>query len=402
MYEMVKNGMSTQLMNAVLEQNAEALQELLEKGTQLDVVEYHHKDSGRSPTRVVDGSVWTETILKDWAAGARLLTEYFSDMNNMDKVLLSIRSGSAQVLQVLWNHLEEEGRLEYTTTTELEIFQSVMGGMGQIYNKPFEKKDMRSTVFALVNLGVDLSGALPGTFEYEDFRPEGHSLWTRSMGLRNFEYVEAFWPTKELLPHWPRLNETLFSALSFAVGDQVSINDAQLGTKMKNVLLRFLQEFGESWISQVADEPAPDLFRHLKTGDGEGDIIKTEFVLDGKVKNTVFSINRGLSAQTPSVLEYLCSLVEDKPSAWVRLPLYLTPAERAVVWPLWEKMLAVDPHETLLNVLSDYPSAETHQVLLLLQKEMPHFWSQYWERPDLQGVTPWKKWIAFGGKELYV
>lgn len=387
--------MSNRLLSAVLAKNPTVLNSLFESGVQLEVVEYQHKGA----SRMVDGSVWTEVILSDWKEGAEILIRHLPQMNSVDMMLLAIRSGSPNVLRVLWHHLEQDPSWMYTYETETQILQSVMGGLGQIYNNAFETKDMAETILTLVDLGVDLSGYLPGDFDFKDFRPQGHSIWTRTLSVRKLHYVEKFWPQWQTMHNWPRLNEVVFDLLSFTAEDDVSLHDPTFNHQAKKILLRFLIDFGLDWIEQVADEPEPNLLRAL-IADG-GEVVQSNAPMLGAAKHTVLSINRGSDVKTPTVLEFLCSPLKYKPAAWLRLPLILPPEHRAVLWPIWEKMHNLDPRATWLNVLSTNPTDTTTKILKLVKQEMPDFWSAQWFKPDLEGLSADRKWKALGGDVFY-
>ena len=387
--------MSNRLLNAVLAKNATVLTSLFESGVQLDVVEYQHKGA----SRMVDGSVWTEVVLSDWKEGAEILIRHLPHMNNIEMVLLAVRSGSSDVLRVLWAHLEHDPSWVYTYETETEILQSVMGGIGQIYNKAFETKDMTQTILTLVDLGVDLSGYLPGDFDFKDFRPQGHSIWTRTLSTRKMHYVDKFWPQWHTMQNWPRLNEVVFDLVSFSVGDEVSLHDPTFNQQAQKNLMRFLTDFGLDWIEQIANEPEPNLLRALVV-DG-GDVVQSNAPTLGATTHTILSINRGSDVKTPTVLEFLCSPLKYKSAAWLRLPLIVPREHRNVLWPIWEKMHGLDPYATWLNVLSTNPTETTTNVLKLLQSEMPEFWSKIWFEPDHEGLSADRKWKTLGGDVFY-
>lgn len=385
--------MSDPLLNAVLNKNATALQSLFDSGAKLATIEYKHKNA----TKMIDGSVWTQAILSNWKEGAEVLTKNLPHMNNIEMVLLAVRSGSAEVLKVLWEHLENINALEYTHETQDKILRSVIGGMGQIYNDAFQTKDMTQTILTLVNLGVDLSGALPGRFEFKDFRAEGHSIWTRAFSIRKLKYVEDFWPTWETMKHWPRLNEMVFELLNITLKDQEVYNDPMFSNHAKDVLLKFLKLHGNQWIQQVANEPTPNLFRSLNPDGGE--IVKQSSFVDEMSYKTL-SINRGSGVLAPSVLEFLCAPLQYMPSAWLRLPLILSPTERVHVWPLWEQLHVLDPNHTWLDVLSSNPSKITTDILTMLKSERPEFWGANWSKPDEAGISSDQKWAMMGGSVL--
>lgn len=385
--------MSDPLLNAVLNKNAAALQSLFDSGAKLATIEYKHKNA----TKMIDGSVWTQVILSNWSEGAEVLTKNLPHMNNVEMVLLAVRSGSADVLKVLWEHLESINALEYTYQTQEKILRSVIGGMGQIYNDAFQTKDMTQTILTLVDLGVDLSGALPGRFEFKDFRPEGHSIWTRAFSIRKLKYVEDFWPTWETMEHWPRLNEMVFDLLNITLKDQKNYSDPMFANHAKDLLLKFLKLHGIQWLQQVSSEPPPNLFRSFNSDGGE--IVKHSSSVD-EVSYKTFSINRGNSVIAPSVLEFLCAPLQYTPSAWLRLPLIVSQSERSYIWPLWEQLHELDPNHTWLDVLSSNPSKMTTDILTALKSERPEFWESVWTKPDEYGISSHQKWMMMGGEAL--
>lgn len=387
--------MSNLLLNAVLNKNADALQSLFEGGAQLAVIEYKHKNA----SKMIDGSVWTQVILSNWKEGAEILTRNLPHMNNMDMVLLAVRSGSAEVVRVLWEHLEHSGTLEYTYETQEQILRSVMGGMGQVYNDAFQIKDMKETILTLVNLGVDLSGSLSGNFEFKDFRPEGHSIWTRAFAIRKLNYVEDFWPNWETMLSWPRLNETVFEMLNFTLKDEEVFNDPVFSLNARNILLKFLTIHGQQWLQQVVDEPPPNLFRSLNKDGGK--LITHAHTLEGGLPHKTLYIDRGNDIITPTVLEFLCAPLQYKPSAWLRLPLILSQMERKKIWPLWHQLYILDPHQTWLDVLSGNPSKTNGEILKLLKNEAPDLWNACWYTTDQSGLSADQKWKLMGGEVFY-
>lgn len=250
--------MST-MKNAVLSKNAQALEALLTAQSQVNTIKYKY-------SRAPDVSHWTDVLLLDWEEGASLLVKYQGHLNDSEKILLAIRNGAVNTLKVFWDHLEEEGRLGYTDQFVEKIYRSVFAGMGQIYNQKFESRDVFPIIDALVERGVNLSGYIVGEYEWRDFRVEGHSLWTRASTARKIEYMEAFWPSpdNDMWKMWPRLNETVFLFIHNTV-DYVFRENPEYKDIYKKMCLKFLKEFGDLWIEQVAQDPDPDLYRYYAT-----------------------------------------------------------------------------------------------------------------------------------------
>lgn len=383
-------SMST-LKNAILSKNVQALEDLLATQSQVNTVQYKH-------SRVPDVSHWTDILLLDWEEGACLLVKYQGHLNDSDKILLAIRNGAVNTLKVFWDHLEQEGRLSYTDQFVEKIYRSVFAGMGQIYNQKFECRDMFPIIDALVERGVNLSGYIAGEYEWRDFRVEGHSLWTRASTARKIEYMKAFWPSpdNDIWKSWPRFNETVFLFIHNTV-DYVFRENPEYKEIYKEMCLNILEDFGDIWIKQVAQEPDPDLYRYYAT---DTEIKKENTQFEEIASSVLVSIDRGSLSQTPSILEFLCAPVGGQVSEWVRLPLLFSQDERKIIWPLWDALQKHDPRGTFVHNLAMDPCADTYNVLKLMWKEYPEFFKNHWFTPDKDGFTAEQKWKELDGQDF--
>lgn len=380
---------SNSLLNAVLSRNATELDKLLGSGVELPSVAYRHAGA------VTDLSVWTETLLGDWDEGLAVLNAHFPGVASVEQLLFSVRNGAAKCAAVLWGMFEQD--LRYDTKFHDDLLKALMQGMGTLQTHPYESKNMLPMFDLVEEKGFSLGGVMVGDYEYNDFRPEGHSLWTRAWSCRKYDCVERLWPSDSVWMGWPRTNEVVFRAIEYVAGDYVMLESPHASQMQKRFLFQFFNQMGVEWISQVATEPAPDLFRLV--GDSSAELVKNE-LWSPFGTSVVYQFSSATAITPPTILEFLFSPLKIKVSAWLRLPLVVSEQDRQVLWRLWEVLQTADRQGLLFSTLSSNPfDKHLRQLVVLLQKEAPTFFARHWYAPDQDGLRPHDRWLEFDGEE---
>lgn len=341
-------------------------------------------ESGWSPPRVFykksgwmdDFLFWTETILRDWVEGLQLLDEYFPEQTKHPDVWeTALRNSSIECIVFLWERLS----FHHTTINEQtkeHWLRCLMAGVGDRWDEKYNTKDVGPVIEFLKSKNIDISGVFPGEFETNDFRLNGHSLFTRAVSIRRWDLMDILWSTTASWKRWAKINEVLYHLMEVTCGDYRHFEqsfDPSISME-KDVLIRFLKDYGSEWCLQ---HPAI------------GYLSKSHKLRTSPERTIIMD---------------LADPTKDKISPWLRLPLFVNEEDRKMIWKIWSNVMKKDDNLLWFNALVIDPSdVDALQVLKLFKSEQPYLFKKYWKRQEGDGENATSlenRWKELGGGKI--
>ena len=345
---------------------------------------------GEGRGSVSDLTVWTEVVMRDWVEGLELFDQYFPELTRRPDIWrIAVRSASHKCVMYLWKVMEYDK--SGLAGSDLDAcVTSVMLAMADPWSPSFAVKNILPLIDFFKQVGVTLDHVVPGAFEPGDFRPSGHSLFTRALMNRRWEVVQALWPdTSAPLPSWPRLDEVMMGVLDVVGGDYSPLS-ASVFHKVRLSLLPL--PFKELSFT-------PCVFQELGVLD---DRFLAAWLLDfgSQWPNTSMDAVERLALPCKSYIApwfRVPLLFDDLLESNVEtVPLELQPPYlRSVVWKIWARVFEVDTDRLWLRTLArDATDVEAARLLDLLKDEATDIWSKYWSDRGADGLSPADIWSA--------
>ena len=324
----------------------------------------------------VDHSVWTEVIVTDWLEGFLLLDKHFPDETaHQDVFELILRNAAISCLRHVWGKFNMNSSNLSIAQKNLWV-QALMGGMGEPWSAPHDIKNVMPVLQFLREHGVVLDMLYPGSFQYNDLRMNGHSLWTRAVSVKRWDLLDELWPQNGAWAHWPRLHEVVHHLISVVVGDYKPLLPENHGVLPEYTnLMRWLTEHGEEWVLSSSPlrywSPSIQSLLGPVPEDDEGHL-------------------------EVSVIDALAVPSSTRISAWLRLPLSLSdPNDRKLVWGIWERALEQDLEKTWLRQLALYPDdPDVTSLLSLISSDGVTSLQNAWREPTSSGMSVSQQWSA--------
>ena len=319
------------------------------------------KNSGTVP----DFSIWTETVMRDWVDGFKLLDEFLPTITRRVEIWdVALRNASVGCIEVLWDHMG----FKFETLSEKILTEwtiDVMAGMGEPWSPAHEVKDVIPLIKFLKSKNINLLGVFPGDFAYGDLRMAGHSLWTRSIHLKRWDLVYEFWPSNNVWMNWPRTNEVLSYLLNIIVGDSYPLIAEHYITQSpeEDIFFLWLEKFALLWMG-------------LEDSASNGSSITQECV----------------NIEDPNyvpVYRILARPSQDRIAPWLRLPLSILSQHRSnLLWNIWEQVLMRDQDFTWLHELAMYPEdKDVQRIIEKAKNDHAIAFYKYWTTPQIPEVS---------------
>lgn len=413
------------ILLAVTQQNKSEFQKYLEGGWSPPKI--NQTFSGVSS----DYSVWTEVVLRDWVEGLQLLYNFFPEVTLTPEVWeIALKNSSIKCIEFLWplHGLTPE---IIPHDMKKEWILALMVGMGEPWSPPHEIKDVLPVLKFLDRQGFDISIALSGSFESGDFRTASHSLFTRALFLRKWDYVNFLWPKSSKQWYgWPRINEVILHLINVITGDYKSLTSESHDKDFpeEEILMRWLMEFGLEWLEADANPFAATddiIASRVYTLDRTASIEKTPADDSVTIQHSSVIVKSPSSApmETSDVVSLhrrreqanaqntqppenyipfyrlLSRPSQEKISPWFRLVSMLETSKRQKIWELWTSVLYQDQELSWLHELAMYPEdQDVKKIILLARLDRCPAFHKFWVKKSASGFSPHERWINMGGQ----